>query len=251
MGDSSTKQLLPSFEFDYDAVSKMVKPTNIEQFSQEAPVLTETKASLQAEAALEQQETVIPKTRKVLRTGDLRREQMMQRVNALAAAAVVGIAGATMTDNAEASGKKDVQQVGAVLGAAVINNVLLQKSPVGVKIDSRGNPDIVAKSPQELAINLAPRLEPGVLEYAQAIGLNVINAGMVFQIQNNNNPAEQISFTKYHSPTHYTTSFGLRKAPGGGIQLYIQFIKDGTPKAELVTIRTDANGKMGAVSVGN
>lgn len=189
--------------------------------------------------------------KRIFRPSDLINERFKIRVRALAAAALVGIGGVTTTDNAEAGGIRGLEQTGKGILAGVVNEMILNKTGTNVRIDQQGNPVIVAKSPQEVALNLQPRFEPGVLEYAQGIGLNVINQGMIFQIQNNLNPAEAVSLVKYHNPTYYSTAITLSKAPGGGLLLLTQYIKNNYPGAQMVTIRTNSEGKMLYTVVGN
>lgn len=200
--------------------------------------------------SLEQQSTALPQASVVMRPGDAIHRRMMTKIKTAVASGLIAFAGSSMTDKAQAGGIPGLEDAGKAVAVGILNGMISQ-TPFGVRMDNKGVVGVVAKSPQDRAMNVVPRLEPGVLEYANAIGINVINEGLIFQLQNQSNPIEEIHFKKYHNPTHYTTGLSLRKAQGGGLLLSVQYVQDNFPKAQLITIRTNESGKMTYVKAGD
>lgn len=235
--------------FDYEVAIAMAELSPAFQVSS-SPI------SLEDEARLEKESVPGTERPKILRPNSLKVAEekkkwgMIQTVQATVAAGVMSAA-AMAPQPAQAGGINGFEQAAAVVAAGIINNKLFNNSPVSIKIDQNNNGVLVAKSPQEMAMNLAPQISQETMNYARAIGINIINDGMIFKIENANNPAEEITIVKYYNPTQFTTGISVRQAVGGGILLSVQYVKDNLPKAQLITIRTFANGKMGAVTVGN
>lgn len=242
MVNTQTGEKLPAF--DYETALKMTQPA--------APVESQPQRTLEEEASLERESVKLYSREHVMRPEDARN----RRLKALVAAAAFGIAG-TAPSMATAGGintkpyeqQKTLEIQNAVIGVFASDAVL--------KRDQQGNKVLVKKTPQEMqetqrtaALNLAPQISPEVAQYARAIGINIINRGLLFAIQNIDNPAEEISITKYHNPTQYTTLIRIEKAQGGGLLITNNFVKDNQPKTLLITVRTDINKKMGYTTIG-
>jgi hypothetical protein len=156
------------------------------------------------------------------------------------AAAALGAIGTPK--EAEAGGVRGLEQAGKAVAAQVINETLLKNTPVSMQQDRNGNPVVVVKSVQEQKlIELADTrkiVSKEVENYANAIGLNILNDGMTFQVQNNSNPNQNVTITKYYNPNHYTISIKLTLAPGGGLLLVNHYIKQGQLHGQTATLRT-------------
>jgi hypothetical protein len=241
MGNYATGR--PLAAFDYDTALKMVQtpqesPTNTQV--DHAVAVPQTSAQ---EVALEKESAAEVPRKHILRP-------LRKYVQHVVTAGVMGAA-AMAPQEASAGGMNGLEQTAAVIAAGFINNKVFNNTPIGVRVDQNGNGVLVAKSPQEMAMNLVPRFEPGVLEYAQSIGVNVVDNGMMFQLQNAENPQEEINIVRYHDQTRYATEISLKKAQGGGLLISYKYVLNNLPKTQLITVRTFANGKMGAVVVGN
>ncbi len=213
------------------------------------PKLVEEDATIQQLERV-RTEPVLHVRKGILRPGT--RRKILDRVKAVAMAGLVGVAGAMAPDNAEAGGIKGLEQAGKTIAVGMANNTFLSKTPFGIVLDNQGNPVVVAKSPGQQASQKPSMRQPGIEAHAQAMGLSIIEQGMVFAIVSNNHPNESpVSITKYYNPTHYTDSIKLEKAPNGGLLLSTVYIKDGQPRSHMAVINVDQTGKIVSTIMGN
>ncbi len=164
------------------------------------------------------------------------------KIKAMAAAAVVGVASLGASGDAEAGGMKGLDQALKTVAIGMVNGAVLSNTPFGATIDNQGNVGVVAKTPDQMAIGRPARLDPGVVEYAASIGANIFDQNANFTIVNKNNDADRVSIKKFTDVNNYTSGISLRREQGGGILLSTTYVKNGVQQSQVAVIRVDQTG---------
>jgi hypothetical protein len=244
--------------FDIADVTNMVQPStpkNPGQVVTSAPESSHHVMHPESEEQIQSPSNIVGKLevapgvdgpRHVLRPDSEKRKGLSRRAKALAAAAIVGLSGAMMTDNAHA---EDIQG-GSNLLAGIVNSALA-KTPFAVGVDSSGRAQAFVKSPAQMAINRPAAREQGVEQVAASMGLSIIEQGTIFSISRNGNPADNVTIQKYYDANHYTTAISIREAPNGGLLLNTSYVDNGQIHSQMSIINIDQTGKIHATVVGS
>ncbi len=214
---------------DITAVNKMIQPVPSQTLEQVATPSQEPKLHLR---------------KGVMRPDDSVKRTLHNKVKAIMMAGVVGLSGAMATDDTHAGDfSKSAEKVFGALAIGAINAntpgapFVLKQNPNG------GDPVLVLKGPGQRPVN--QYFEPGVVEYARSMGVEIISDKDIFTILNfKNQNDEKKSFQKYYDPTHFTTAIELKKAPGEGMYLKINFVQNSVAQVQSLFITIGQDGKM-------